>query len=122
MNSALSHNLIQQRDPDGRIVVGVLLPKSGQRAWIFQSDYDRIVATHGHAGWYLNSNNHGVSYVRLDHPQTRRTTTVARLVAGDFPRSAIRYRDGNRQNLRSNNLEMAHGAGGCPKRRRKLHA
>jgi hypothetical protein len=111
--------VIYSHDPDGREVAGVLLSNHHERAWLYRRDYEAIVVAFGNGRWYANSNGQGSAYVRLTDPALRNNRTVARLVLGNPVRSVIRYRDRNRLNLRSTNLEMEVGAGGCPKRGRR---
>lgn len=113
------HNIIR-RDPDGREVVGMWLSNHHRRAWLYREDFDRIVGTFGtQARAYVNDNGRGALYVRLKYPTRRNNVQVARLVAGDRTRTAISYVDGDRLNLRSLNLLVGTGSGGCRKRRRR---
>lgn len=116
----MTNPAIYSHDPDGREVVGVRLSNHSERAWLYRRDYEAIVAEYGGGRWFANSNGTGRSYVRLKDPALRNNRTVARLVLGNPIRSAISYRDGDRLNLRSSNLEVELGAGGCPKKRRRV--
>lgn len=123
MNSN-SHIVIRSVDKDGRAVVGVRLSKSHQCAWLYEEDYERIVEEYGAPSWRLTPNGNGQAYVRFkQYGLNARNVTVARLVAGDFDRTGVKYKDGNPLNLRSENLYHGDGRGGCPqKSRRKSRA
>jgi hypothetical protein len=103
MTSAVSHS----RDDDGRPVVGVPLSnRPGRLAWLYETDYAAIVADFGSTPWFLNDNGGGNSYVRLWSRDRQGPLTVARLVVSDPEARSIRYRDGDRLNLRSRNLDV----------------
>ncbi|BAQ48143.1 hypothetical protein Maq22A_c26385 [Methylobacterium aquaticum] len=110
------HTLIHITDADGREVVGVRLTNSDEAAWLYLSDYRRIVEDHGTPTWRLVKNGKGQSYVRFKQvDRSSRNVTVARLVAGDFERTGVRYRDCDALNLRSSNLYHVAGGGLRPK-------
>jgi len=115
----MNTHLIYSTDPNGQKVVGVKLSNRPDRCWLYQRDYDAIVAEFGQCSWFMNSNGQGSDYVRLKDRTIGNNRNVARLVFGSPFRTHIRYRDGDRLNLRSRNLEMQVGSGGCPKKRRK---
>lgn len=118
-----AHDTVTVTDPDGREVIGVRLTNRPlERAWLYASDYRRIIAEMGHAAWYANSNGQGRWYVRLQSPHRGTPAMLSRLVAGDFPRTFVKHRDGNWLNFRQSNLELEHGSGGCAKKRRLRHA
>ncbi|MBK3396728.1 MULTISPECIES: hypothetical protein [Methylobacterium] len=110
------HALIHMTDADGREVVGVRLTNADEAAWLYLSDYRRIVEDHGTPTWRLVKNGKGQFYVRFKQVgRSSRNVTVARLVAGDFERTGVRYRDCNPFNLRSSNLYHVDGGGLRPK-------
>lgn len=104
-------------DPDGRAVVGVSLSNRPKLAWLYLTDYVRITAEYGTPKWAVSGNGKGHLYVRF-RPQgaTDRKISVARLVAGDFVKTGVRYLDGNPLNLRNANLIHDKGRGGRPNR------
>lgn len=110
------NTIIHATDPDGTPVVGVLL--SADRAvWLRKQDFERIDALYPDARWGVTHNTEGRIYVRIRPPITQKNVYVARLIAGDFERTVVRYRDGDSLNLRPMNLFHDDGGGGCPRRR-----
>jgi hypothetical protein len=106
--------IIHRRDPNGREIVGIPLSnRPGSHAWLYADDHRRVVAMIGQSRWFANRNTKGQEYVRASCPRTGRNVMIARLIEGDWARTAIRYRDGNRLNLRGINLEAQAGTGGC---------
>ena len=79
--------------------VGVLLSNRPGRVWIDRADFDRIVKAHGNRSW---SWIEATRYVSLKVDQ-KRSVSIARLVVGNDDRF-IRYADGDRLNLRRENL------------------
>lgn len=111
------HDLIERTDPDGREVVGVRLSNRPETAWLHRADYDRIAREFGTPTWRLVHNGSGRAYVRFKEiGNNPRYITVSRLVAGDFERTGVRYRDRDPLNLRIGNLYHEDGGGRCPKR------
>src|SRR4051812_46703835 len=119
-------NHITHTVENGREIVGGLLSNRPLAAWLDKVEFDKIVALYGTTTWHLASNGSGSSYVRFKNPNnTDRNVYVARLIAGDFERSGVKYRDGDRLNLRQSNLYHGDGRGRCPNRvqgRNPLHA
>ncbi|EIZ83631.1 hypothetical protein WYO_3642 [Methylobacterium sp. GXF4] len=112
------HDLTHATDPNGREVVGVRLSNVPERAWLYRTDYERIIAQFGTPSWVLIGNGKGAFYVRFTQPGgIDRKATVARLVAGDFQRTGVRYVDKNPLNLRNANLRHTKGRGGRLNRR-----
>ncbi|MBD8909654.1 hypothetical protein [Methylorubrum zatmanii] len=111
--------VIHSRDDDGCAVVGVPISnRPGTHAWLYAADYAAILNDYGPTPWFVNDNGSGRLYVRLyvrlegtDRPNN---IMVSRLVLGDFDAPVIRYRDGDRLNLRSRNLDAVRPA---PQRR-----
>lgn len=103
MTTAVLHS----RDDDGRLVVGVPLSnRPGERAWLYQTDYEALLAEYGTHSWYVNSNGSGGLYVRMKSRDRQNNVMVARLVMADPLARRIRYRDGDTLNLRARNLEV----------------
>lgn len=90
-------------DNCGRAVVRVKLAKASTDAVLYLTDYERVLATIGAASWFLDTNGKGNRYVRAVHPASACNVMIARLILG-VDRGAVRYRDGDSLNLRSNNL------------------
>jgi hypothetical protein len=107
--------VIHSRDDDGCAVVGVPISNRPQlTAWLYAADYERITTDHAAASWLVNDNGDGRLYVRLKDRERRNNVMVSRLVLHDPTISIIRYRDGDRLNLRSRNLDAVRPA---PQRR-----
>lgn len=99
--------VLRSRDDDGRPVVGVPLSnRPGVRAWLYQTDFEAILAEHGTHSWYVNGNGSGGLYVRMKSRDRQNNVMVARLVMADPLARRVRYRDGDALNLRSRNLEV----------------
>lgn len=98
--------VIHSRDDDGCAVVGVPISNRPHlTAWLYATDYERITSAHAAASWLVNDNGDGRLYVRLKDRERRNNVMVSRLVLDDPTISIIRYRDGDRLNLRSRNLD-----------------
>lgn len=107
--------VIHSRDPDGRAVVGVPISNHpGTYAWLYAADYDVILNDYGTTPWFVNDNGKGRLYVRLVSSDRRANVMVSRVVVNDPDVTMIRYRDGDRLNLRSRNLDAVRPA---PQRR-----
>ena len=99
--------VLHSRDDDGRSVVGVpLTNRPGAHAWLYETDHAGIVAEYGNTPWFVNDNGYGNLYVRLQGSDRRNLMMVSRLVVADPLARLIRYRDGDRLNLRSRNLDV----------------
>lgn len=104
--------VIHSRDDDGCAVVGVPISnRPGTHAWLYATDYAVILNDHGPTPWFVNDNGSGRLYVRLymrlEGTNRPNNVMVSRLVLSDFDAPVIRYRDGDRLNLRSRNLDAA---------------
>ncbi|KQQ15517.1 hypothetical protein ASF56_23825 [Methylobacterium sp. Leaf122] len=106
------------KDPNGRDVVGVLLTNRPVSAWLYLEDYARVLKAYPNATWGLISIAKGKrNYVRLRGTgKGSPSVYVARLIAGDFERTAVQFKDGNALNLRNTNLMHVPGGGKCRKR------
>ncbi|SFG63202.1 hypothetical protein [Methylobacterium gossipiicola] len=109
------NTIFHATDPSGVALIGVSLAL-GRTAWLYRSDFERIDALHPDGRWGVTHNSEGRIFVRIRPPRTQRNIYVARLVAGDFERTVVRYRDGNSMNLRPTNLKHDNGGGGRPRR------
>lgn len=115
MKNQIPHELTHSTDPDGRAVVGVRLSNRSKVAWLYLTDYLRITAEYGTPVWNASGNGSDRLYVRFRAPkQSGIRLNVARLVAGEWEKTGVRYRDGDRLNLRNTNLAHEPGRGGCP--------
>lgn len=113
----IPNNIINATDADGRLMVGVLLSNRPLTTWLDKADFERIAALHPEGRWSLNTNGTGQAYVRIREPgRNSRNIYPARLIAGDFERTGVKYRDGDRLNLRQVNLYHDDGRGRCPNR------
>lgn len=81
--------------------VGVLLSNRPWRAWTDLVDFSRIVKEHGNRSW---SWIEAAQYVRI-RPDGRTGVPLARLIVGEGGRF-IRFKDGDRLNLRRANLKV----------------
>ena len=95
-------------DADGQRLAHVALANTNQRATLYAEDLDRLLA----AGWspyshcYETNGRHRYVLVRAYTPDGKRgrTMTVARLVADAGKQQRVVYIDGDRANLRRENL------------------
>lgn len=122
MSKAIPNKTISITDPDGTPVTGVILGNSEDICWIYTEDYERINAMTGKVrSWYVNTNGHNsIKYVRVKH--LGNNFMVSRLVLGHQPRTAIKYRDGNRLNLRRSNLYVDFGRGASKTKTNRFRA
>lgn len=99
-------------DEGGRNCVRVPLDPYGRAyATVTDHDYRRIKATGIDSPWYLNRNDRGQKYVRIGVPDGKGGTTLvmaARLVTDAGPRSTVYFRNGDRLDLRPENLHEHH--------------
>jgi hypothetical protein len=114
MKQTKYHEIVKRLDEDGQLVVGVFLANVQKTCWLLDSDYRRIIEKFGLASWLLNSDGEGKpSYVRFMH--NGNLVMVSRLILDAQPRTAVKYLDKNPLNLRSSNLFIDAGGGGCKK-------
>ena len=105
-------------DPDGQQVVGVTLSNRPVTAWLYVEDYARVLKLYRNALWSALTHTSGRMYVRVrGRSKPKPSIYVARLIAGDFERTAVQFKDGNTLNLRRNNFTHVPGGG---KRRKTL--
>lgn len=97
-------------DSDGLAIVRVYLSNHPIPAEIEREDYDALTGAGASPNWIYNSNGHGQRYVRSKHPDTgKERVQIGRIVAGAGRGQIVRYRDGDRLNLRRSNLVVAGG-------------
>lgn len=103
-------------DPSGAPVVHVQMSNArGTFATFDAEDYERLRKLYP-GSWRLNDNGRGAVYVRAVAPGTvNRNVNLAREALEPGPGRIVRYRDGNRLNLRRSNLRVEEG----PVRQRK---
>ncbi|SHG33119.1 hypothetical protein SAMN02745157_4035 [Kaistia soli DSM 19436] len=106
--------VIHTTDTDGRPIVLVPL-SSGARAKLFPRHYERLQRMGIGRNWFLNDNGQGLAYVRAKVPTALgwgNNAQVARLIACPSKRGAsVSYRDGDRLNLRLDNLQVTASKG-----------
>ena len=100
-------NIVRTLDHDNAAIVLVPLARGGT-AKLLASGYDHLRGRGLSECWTSNSNGRSNSYVRASQAgATGGLITVARAVAGAGRGQCVRYRDGNRLNLRNDNLYFA---------------
>ena len=101
-------------DEEGQELAHAAVAGSTERATMYAEDYRRIVGANWSIHWHFTSTGHKHKYVLVNARSAAghaRTLTVARLVA-DAPRGRrVYYVDGNRLNLRRDNLSLHKGRG-----------
>jgi hypothetical protein len=88
----------------GGDVLSVPLSKCGKTAMICAEDFQRTVLEHGDGPWFLNDDGKGHSYVRMTSRIFGNNFSVARAVIGDNRQMVARYRNGDRTDLRRENV------------------
>lgn len=97
------------RDHDSREIVRVPLCNSKHAARILAVDFDRLRTTGVSDQWTLNGVGE-YQYVRCPVSENvGDLDTVARLILHAPPGRIVKYRDGNRLNLRRDNLVLVPG-------------
>lgn len=96
---------LRAHDFDGAPVVHVQMSNArGTFATFDAADYDRLRKLYP-GRWRLNDNGRGAIYVRAVRPgEPSRNVNLAREALQPEPGRIVRYRDGNRLNLRRSNL------------------
>lgn len=99
-------------DGDGRELAHVPLANREERATLYADDYRRIINGEWSPCWQLTNVGWKFPYVlvrALNHKGNNRTLTVARLVAEVGKGQRVSYVDGDRLNLRRDNLLIHRG-------------
>jgi len=93
---------------DGRQVAFVPLG-DGRFAVVDAVDFDQLVAAGVSANWHIGVDDRGADHVRIRSAKPERfpVVSVARLITGAGPRERITFRDGDRLNLRRENLRVS---------------
>jgi len=101
-------------DAHGQRLAHVAMANTGQRATLYADDLDRLLAAGFSAHWHWCKTNPRFRYV-LASARTpageQRSITIARLIAGAGKGQVVKYIDGDRANLRRDNLRIARGTG-----------
>lgn len=94
----------------GREIAHVPLA-TGQTATLYRRDLDMLTANGLSLAWTFNPNGQGTAYVRAAEAgrASGGLVGVARLILNAGRGAIVRYRDGNRLNLRRENLYVASG-------------
>jgi len=96
------------KTPHGDVVL-VTLGNSPKKAQVHRDDLERVKAAGYTGAWFLNGCN-GYSYVRTGRSDlVGRLESVARIIAEAKPGQIVKYRDGDRLNLRRDNLYLGSG-------------
>lgn len=97
----------------GKTITLVPLAGSTDPAQLFAEDFDAIKAAGFSDQWQLDSSGNGYAYVRAhrrDPAAKARSISVVRLIMKPEPGEKVCYLDGNRLNLRRDNLTLERGA------------
>ena len=116
--NTMNTNTKQPRQPrstreGGKTITLVPLAGSPDPARLFAEDFDAIKSAGFSDQWQLDSNGKGSAYVRArrrDPAAKARSIAVARLIMRPEPGEKVIYLDGNRLNLRRDNLTLERGA------------
>jgi hypothetical protein len=83
---------------------------NGQSAVLEAETFDNLRSLGLTDQWTASSNGYGQSYVRCKGPgSSSGSVTVARLITMAGRGQVVRYRDGDRTNLRRSNLYLSNG-------------
>jgi hypothetical protein len=99
-------------DADGQQLVHAALANTDRRATLYAEDYERILAMGFSPCWSITSTGGRFEYVLVAARSTangKRSLTVARLVAEAGKGQRVGYLDGDRLNLRRDNLTINQG-------------
>lgn len=105
MNRDFDHSVLT-RDHDGRAIVLVPLAYSSERVKLLPDDYDKLVLAGVSAEWTRRGTEG--RYVYCGSRREGDLAIVARLIVGAGPGGQVNYHDGNRLNLRKENLWIRH--------------
>lgn len=96
---------------EGSPVVRVEMSNApGVFAVVDRDDYDALAAAGFPTRWFINSTGNGYWYVRFSPGRfAGKLETVARTILGPRRGRVVKYRDGDRLNLRRSNLYYAQG-------------
>src|SRR3954470_24858589 len=94
--------IIHTQDRDGKAIVLVPLASTAGHAKVLTEDYDALTRRGLTANWCFNSSGGPHHYVRCQGDDN--LLIVARVLTGADRGHMVRYRDGDRRNLRRDNL------------------
>lgn len=101
-------------DAHGQRLAHVAMANTDQRATLYAEDLEHLLAAGFSAHWCWARTNPRFRYV-LACARTpagkRRSITIARLIAGAGKGRVVEYIDGDRSNLRRDNLRIVRGSG-----------
>ncbi|MBA2077048.1 hypothetical protein [Rhodanobacter sp. PCA2] len=101
-------------DADGQRLAHVAMANTDQRATLYAEDLDRLLVAGWSQHWSWCKTNPRFRYV-LAYARTpagkQRSITIARLIAGAGKGQVVEYIDGDRSNLRRDNLRIVRGSG-----------
>lgn len=101
-------------DADGLRLAHVALANTDKRVTLYAEDYDRLITDGWSRHWALTNTGGRFEFVLVNgrgpHDRTR-TVTVARLIARCGKGQRTHYADGDRTNLRRDNLTVSKGGG-----------
>jgi hypothetical protein len=93
-------------DHDGLAIVRVPLANGGT-AKLFPDDYDGLLSQGLASHWASNDSGNGYAYVKCRNPRhSLGFVIVARCIAKAMPGQMVKYQDGDRMNLRLDNLKL----------------
>ena len=95
-------------DDSGQPCVRIRLANTAQHATLYADDLDHLLQGGLSRNWALYSNGHGLGHVKAKVPGDS-PRVVARLICGAGAGQQVAYRDGNRRNLRRENLTVTEG-------------
>lgn len=104
-------------DADGQRLAHVALARTDQRATMYAEDLAQVLAAGWSPHWSLANTGGRFRYVLVyaRNPKGRgRSLTVARLIAGVGKGQLVKYADGDRLNLRRENLLVQKGTAWTP--------
>ena len=113
MNQRTTRTPAHARDIDGKEIVLIPLANHSEPAKILREDFETLSAAGYTQNWTFNARASGPGarrYVRCAaHDRKGNLTRVARLVLNTPRGRVVKYRDGNRLNLRRDNLLLSAG-------------
>jgi hypothetical protein len=99
-------HLITEFDENGRALIGIPMP-TGEMAELYKDDYTFLIRLGLSPNWSFTN-----QYVMAPcYRAPGRLIGVGRVLADATPGTYVRYRDRNKLNLRSENLELLLGGG-----------
>lgn len=94
-------------EPSGHCVAAMPLANGAGEAEMYSDDLERLRRAGLGLSFSLNHNGRRAHYVRADKEGAK--VMVARFIAGARKGEIVHHRDGNRLNLRRENLELGRG-------------